>query len=439
MTKKIILTIFVIIALVGTVVYASEAPDLAPTTTASDLQNTPLLGTNPDANEVHQNYLKENLTPADMARMPDAETGSNIEYGAPEIGNGTEDGIMPISEEYADREGTIVTGDTFIGEDVIEVTSKQFDGNVFLTGQKASLTNSVVYGDLFVLGQATILQNIDVIGNIYVAAQSATLYSVNCSGNMYLAGSAINISATAAQDVFVAGSAIVIDKDSYILRNLYAGGASVTIGNVQIGRDANISANDIQVSEAAVITGNLNKDITPEEIEDASSSKTIGDVIFRIVKTAISALAICGFIFLFGKGFIEKQKSDNVAGFLLKNLGKGVLFTILIPVVATLLLFTGLASGLSVIIIFIYIIIFAISTSIVSIAITANITKNMEYNVWRFYGISILVAIVIAILKQVPVINIAITLIVAFIGMGLLFSGLRIKNENKEVAAATKE
>ena len=43
MTKKIILTIFVIIALVGTVVYASEAPDLAPTTTASDLQNTPLL------------------------------------------------------------------------------------------------------------------------------------------------------------------------------------------------------------------------------------------------------------------------------------------------------------------------------------------------------------------------------------------------------------
>ena len=48
-------------------------------------------------------------------------------------------------------------------------------------------------------------------------------------------------------------------------------------------------------------------------------------------------------------------------------------------------------------------------------------------------------AIVIAILKQVPVINIAITLIVAFIGMGLLFSGLRIKNENKEVAAATKE
>lgn len=437
MTKKIILTIFVIIALVGTVVYASEAPDLAPTTTASDLQNTPLLGTNPDANEVHQNYLKENLTPADMARMPDAETGSNIEYGAPEIGNGTEDGIMPISEEYADREGTIVTGDTFIGEDVIEVTSKQFDGNVFLTGQKASLTNSVVYGDLFVLGQATILQNIDVIGNIYVAAQSATLYSVNCSGNMYLAGSAINISATAAQDVFVAGSAIVIDKDSYILRNLYAGGASVTIENAQIGRDANISANDIQISESAIVNGNLNKDITPEEVEEHTS--TFGYKIASVVRTAISALAICGFIFLFGKGFIEKQKSDNVAGFLLKNLGKGVLFTILIPLVAILLMLTGLTGGLSVILILIYIIIFWISTSIVSIAITANITKNMEYNVWRFYGISILVAIVIAILKQVPVINIAITLIVAFIGMGLLFSGLRIKNENKEVAAATKE
>ena len=86
-----------------------------------------------------------------------------------------------------------------------------------------------------------------------------------------------------------------------------------------------------------------------------------------------------------------------------------------------------------------YIIIFAISTSIVSIAITANITKNMEYNAWRFYGISILVAIVIAILKQVPVISIAVTLIVAFTGMGLVFSGLRTKKENKEVVVATEE
>lgn len=438
MTKKIILTIFVIIALISTAVYASEAPDLSPTTTANDLQNTPLLGTDPDANEVHQNYLNENLTPGEMARTPDTSTtGTDIDYAEPAIGNGTEDGIMPINEEYPESGVSVVTGDTFIGEDVIEVASKQFDGNVFLTGQKASLTGSVVYGDLFVLSQATVLQNIDVIGNIYVAAQSATLEGVNCSGNMYLAGSAINISKTAAQDVFVAGSAVVLDNDSYILRNVYAGGASVTIGSIQIGRDANISANDIQVSKSAIIGGSLNEDATPEEVEDNTS--TFGSAIFRVVIAAINAIAICGFIFLFGRGFIEKQKSDNVAVFFLKNLGMGVLFAVLVPVVAILLLFTGLTGGLSVIIIFIYIIIFAISTSIVSVAVTANITKNMEKNIWRFYGISILVAIVIAILKQIPIINILVTFIVAFTGMGLIFSSLKLKKDNKEVATATEE
>lgn len=437
MTKKIILTIFVIIALVGTAVYASEAPDLAPTITADDLQNTPLLGTDPDANEVHNNYLKENLTPADMARMPEVgTTGTDIDYAEPAIGNGTEDGIMPINEESADR-GEVVTGDTFISEDAIDVADKQFDGNVFLVGAKANLASSAVYGDLFVLSQATNLQNIDVIGNIYIAAQSATLNTVNCSGNVYIAGSAISLSGTAAQDVFIAGSAIVLDNDSYILRNLYAGGASITIGSAQIGRNANLAANDIQIAENAIVNGNLNKDITPEEVKN--ETRTIGDSITSVVITAISALAICGFIFLFGKGFIEKQKSDNIAGFFLKNLGMGILFTIVIPVVATLLLLTGLATGLSFIIIFIYIIIFAISTSIVSVAITANITKNMEYNSWRFYGISILVAIVIGILKQIPMVNFVVTLIVAFTGMGLIFSSLKTKKENKEVVTTTEE
>lgn len=433
MTKKIILTIFVIVALISCSVYATES-GLTTSSSASELQNTALVGT--EGNNVETPVLNSTSSAEDLQNTTVLSTEENNtsdegSYISPDMWRG-EDGIMPISDdiEVADNGQMLVTGDIFIGEDVVQLSDKECDGNVFITSAKAEISNCTVYGDLFLLGQAMNLQKVNVMGNIYLASQSVTFKSINCTGNMYLAGEAISLSEVVTQDVFVAGSAITVDNGSYIARNLYAGGASVTIGNVEIGRNANISAEDIKVSETATISGDLNKDIVSEEIEQSGFS--IQTAIYNVVKTAISALVVCGFIFLFGKGFMEKQKTDKVAGYLFKNLGKGVLFTLLVPVVAILLLCTGLATGLSVLIVFIYIIIFGISTSIVSIAITSNITKNMEYNAWRFYGISILVAIVIAILKQIPIIGVIVAMLVALTGMGVIFSSLKNKKENRD-------
>jgi len=80
----------------------------------------------------------------------------------------------------------------------------------------------------------------------------------------------------------------------------------------------------------------------------------------------------------------------------------------------------------------IYFIIFAISLPVVAVSIATIVTKKMEYNFWKVYGLSILVAVVISILQKVVVLGTIVTIIIGLLGMGLIFAGLKNKKEKKE-------
>lgn len=356
------------------------------------------------------------------------------------------DGLMVISDNLQ-----VVDADDFQAGDIVTVENKTVNGNAFAAGERLTFSNVTLNGDLFVAGQYIDLKNVNVTGSVFVAGEFITLTGASFSGNLYVAGSEVSLVETTIQDVFSASAELKIDGGSNILRTVNAVAGDIVIDNSQIGRNANLSVDELNIGPAAKITGALfysseeeanisdvanigNVNYTPVVVDEDTVEETSGIsvALYSILVIAIKAVFVCGFIFLFAKGFIEQQKVKNIVAHLGVNAAKGLLWAIVVPIISILLLCSGVAVGLSFSVLAIYFIIFNISSSLVAVSIGATITQKMEYNAWRFYGITLLVALIIAILEQIPTLGGIITVFVGLAGMGLIFSSLKTKKATKE-------
>ena len=343
----------------------------------------------------------------------------------------------------------IIEADDFQAGNVVEAKNKTVNGNSFIAGEKILVSNYTVAGDLFLAAQSIDLKNVNVGGSIFVAGEYITFSECIFSGNLYVAGSDISIKGITAQDIFSVSANFELNENSKVSRSLNSVADSIVINNSQIGRNANLSVTNLSIGPEAKITGGLF--YTSENKASIAENAIIGNVNFdeiitseqttnfnlstaayNIIVVMLKTIFVGGFIFLFAKGFIEKQKVKNIAIHLGKNAGKGLLLAIVIPIIVILLLCTGVAIGLSFSILAIYFVIFNISSALVAVSISTALTQKMQYNAWRFYGIAILVSIVIGVLGQIPTLGVIITMFVGLAGMGLIFSGLKNIKASKE-------
>lgn len=429
MKKKILLSIVIIIALLGTMVLATENPNdgimpinetdeaLTPTTDANTLQNTTLVGEDETEGESY-------VIPEDWAR------------------NISEDGVSK----------TTVQNDDFETGEQVKVSTVQIDGNAFYAGEEITISDVDIYGDLFVAGQYIDIQNTYVSGNIFVAGSSIELYKTMITGNIFVAGETVRLETVEAQDIFGAAASFSIDEESFIYRNINVGASNIVIDNASIGRNANLSAETLNIGNSAVILGVLNYSSEDEAViaegasigsvnyskiqsVEVSESSTMKYVVYSILTSMLKAIFVCGFIYLFAKGFIEKQKVENEFKHIAINTGKGLLWAIIIPIVSILLICTGIAFGLSFVILALYFAIFTISMPVVAVSISTALTKNKKLNSWKSYGITLLVALVIGVLSQINYVGPIIKVVVGLAGMGLIFSSLKnkvIKTEEEQ-------
>lgn len=366
-----------------------------------------------------------------------------------------------IPEEWR-RTGTVETPATnmlsntqYIFEENANLQDVEVDGNIFAFGTNLSLTNVVVHGDVFIAGQNITFSNLTVNGTVFVAGETINMNDVNISGNLFNASETINLKGTA-KDAYIAAANLTINDGSMISRELFASAEQVDFVGGQVGKNAYISADELTIGSTAGIAGTLN--YSSEEEAEISSDSIIGDVnfnkveieveenvpktgakVYNAVVIAIKSIFICGFIFLFAKGFMEKQKSESVGGYFVKNTLKGLAWTVVIPIVFMMLLCTGVTVGLSFVVLAIYIIIFWMSVPIVAVAITANIDTKQE-NIWRTYGYAVLISIAIALLKQIPTLGGIITFVVGIAAMGIVMSSLKNKkNNNTKIEAEVVE
>lgn len=379
----------------------------------------------------------------------------------------TYDNVEDIAEEpmvigILDDNNFKDSNEILLDEDV-NLSNININGNLVIFAKNVDLQNVNVNGDVAIFGETIKISNLNITnGATLIAGQNITLNMITSTGNVYTAGE--NITATAnANGLYLAGADIELGNESQISK-LYNYSANLSIKGGNYDR-VEASVNDLYVGPNTVISENLkytssnegnidtsaniaNIDFTKSLQNDEEDIETVADIlkdkVYNVFTLVVKSALVCGFIFLFATGLINKTKTENSVKYLGLATLKGLGWTVLVPIIAICLLISGLAIGTSFAVIAVYVLIFWASVPLVSIVIMNMITKNMPENKWKNYGIALLVALVIGVLGEIPTIGGIVTVLVGFAGMGIFFNSLNPnktkKNEAKvEVVEEKKE
>lgn len=339
--------------------------------------------------------------------------------------------ILPISEVPMENNENIIFEDVFKMEDQTIITDV-IDGNVYIMAKNAKIDHATIYGNVYVMAQKVEIADSDIAGSIYAMAEE-----INFSGM--------------ANDIYACGSKINLELESYVWRSAKLVGESINIdGNV--GRNLYAGVNQLTVGENAVIEGALNyasrnkgnisaqakiqsinfEEEQYEENEEEPVMNYVYNVLGVIFQTLIVALIV---VFLVSK-FKELKRTDNVAGDLLKSTGKGALVLIFVPIISILFMFSIVGIGFGFILLVLYLILFYVAIPMASLEIAYRILmkkQNGEIRKGAMIGISILCALIIWIMRFIPVVGGIIRFIVILIGFGIIGSLIFQRNKKEEV------
>lgn len=317
-------------------------------------------------------------------------------------------------------------------------------------------------------------------GDEYLVGQDITVdYTID--GNLYVFGNTVTINSQIVGDVFVFANQVVVEKDGYIYSNLFACAQSVTVKGVvydayvctdnftitggYIYRDLRIAANTVNISgvvgrnayvgcntltfenynadgtskdvasSKGIINGNLEysaieayvpgdcvtgeTNFTPIEINDDVS-------IENYVSSLASFLCLVIFIwlvllwlspkFLGNTNDLLKTKKSSIALY-------GILGLILIPIASVLLMFSGIAANVGLLLLALYIILLCVSKTFFTIAINKLVcTKLKIEKTAANFGMLLVSSIVVWAVGLIPYVGSILSFIMIWIGLGVVLT-----------------
>lgn len=233
-----------------------------------------------------------------------------------------------------------------------------------------------------------------------------------------------------------------VSISGYVYRDLHSVSENFNLYGA-IGRDASISSknfNFIKSEDGNIgqIMGNL--DYSAEKEISIPEGVVSGEVKFSTIekldlKPNYIFLAVTSIIFVlliwvllkwlapkFVKN-IDELITNNPA----KTIGLGLLAFIAIPVVSVLLLITGFASAVGLLLLAIYVILICLSTSLATIAINNIIAKKVKFNA---IILLIVTSLVIWAIKLIPFVGGLVGIVLVLIGLGIIIRNIFEKKGN---------
>lgn len=374
--------------------------------------------------------------------LPDAPTTPDIN-----IEGGVTDATTTNAELPA---GTAFYGEQNFLENIV-------DGDVYQIGDNIEFKETVL-GNVYLVGENVRITSKYIDGNVFVAANTITIDSEYIVGSVYLAGNQVSYKGET-KSLYVAANNFTLEQDSSILRDIRVAASTVNI-NGKVLKDVYAGVNKLNVSDAAVVTGNLNYSSDTES--NIPSGVVLGEVNFTeetnsrnyvyttkdIIKnytinytTSIVTTVLIALIVLFcTPKFIEIKKAENPISKLFSSAGIGLLVLIVVPIVIVMLMISLVGLPLSFVLLLVYITLLIIASAIANIVITSRLINKIRPELnskLYFLGILILVVIAVKIISKIPVIGWLIASIIYLSGIGeLLFC--KCKKEEAEVVAETK-
>lgn len=300
------------------------------------------------------------------------------------------------------------------------VSAGNADKDVMIAGGTA-LVSGPVAGDLFVVG-GNITVSSPVAGDLRVGGGNIAITS-DIAGDAVVGGGQITLSGkSVGGDTVIAGGSVIITSE--VKGNLKIAGGEIYI-NAPINGDADIKAKNLTLGPNADIKGNLKyQAVEPVVIEEGG--KVQGETTFTEIKgnkegkrnAALGMLGFLSFLFVgkflmlltaalllglifsrYSKELVEKATANS-----LKELGRGIVAFIVLPIISVILLITfiGIPLGIIGLLSFIMLCIFGMIITPIFLGALANkwIFRKSDYAVnWKTI---LLGAVVYMILGLIP-------------------------------------
>ena len=261
-----------------------------------------------------------------------------------------------------------------------------FEGDKYIFEDNAVLEESV-NGNVYIFGQnVEIGKDVVILGNAFVGGNSVTI-EANVSGTIFLLGENAVVNGEC-QDLYAFSTNFILGENAYVERDVKVAGNNVTIKG-SINRDLVSAASNTSIGGGLftkvvrniAYSGTL--DASDEIKEKAVEFKT--DLNVEEAETEISAIGekIAGAFLTIGKiisistsvlitlifAFVFKNRNEENEKYV-KNIFIGMLYLILTPIVAVLIMLTiiGLPVGLLILLLYILALLVTIPAAIVSIA-----------------------------------------------------------------------
>lgn len=302
------------------------------------------------------------------------------------------------------------------------VMDKMVDGNVFIMGNEVEITGKI-RGNVFVMAtKLTITEDAYIGMTLFAMAQDITMsgyafdiYAMCNNFDMTKTGVAYRDMKLLTNNAHLIGA---------VGRDVDLGATNITVyddeeNNFFVGRDLNYSSEkEIENIDKITIYGEVK--FEKDEVEE-DVGNPVADFIIEAVKNIVFVLVLYAALLFMAPKFIEKSK-DYVSTRGLLAGAIGLAFTILVPIIAFILLFTVIGVSLAFLCGFIYVIVLMISTAIVTISINQFVCNKFEKlsSNWMKWLMLAAISLVLFLIEQIPFLGGIVSVVVFFVGVGII-------------------
>ncbi len=341
-------------------------------------------------------------------------TGNIIEIA------GTINGDVFAAGNSVSISGTI-NGDVFAAGSSVSISGK-VDGSVFSVASNI-LINGEILGNVRVAGSNIIIEN-KVGRNVMAAGSNVSLTSqAEVAGHLSLAGAVLDVRSKTGGNFEAVGESITLAGDigGKTKLNLDKTGQVVFLSSAHLmGNFEYTASKEITVSSEVTIDGEtiFNQFYPREQKKRVLGIITAGYFFFKLIQ--LFGLLIVGLVII----SLAKKKVLETADLMLKEpakqIGQGLVWFIVTPVVIILLLITVIGIPLAFLLSLTYIILIYLSKVFAGLAIGLMLTKAFGWQKMSLIGSLILGIIIFVILKSIPIIGWLFSLVAIWWGLGAL-------------------
>ena len=325
--------------------------------------------------------------------------------------------------------------DDWISDDLYLIKSdkaeinKIIDGNAFIIANEVVIS-SEIGGDVFVMANKIVIEeNAYIYSGLYAMAQEIQIDGIVCDAYIMANNFTLGDNGYIYRDLRL--TANNVNVNGKIRRNAHIVGVNYNFNQENgalIGGDLYYSANqELSLSEDTVM-GDVH--FEKEEVKETSVGDRIKSYVFSALNALVYTLVIVLLILWLAPKFVEKI-SNMSTGKTIASVGVGIITPIIAIFAGLLLLVSGIASSLGIVLGLLLFAICISGTAFASIYFGNLFTKLLKWEgKLKLIIASVIAALIIWIISQIPFIGGVVGYIVASFGIGILVINILSKKDN---------